>query len=60
MKKGEWRFSRKTKKSFRVRCLEKLFGIATPQRYEKGDPIVYHTVYNTDKTPYQTQVDENE
>ena len=42
-----------------VRCLEKLFGIARPQRSEKGNPIVYYTVYETDKTPYQTQVDKN-
>ena len=42
-----------------VRCLEKPVGIATPQCYEKGDPIVYHIVYETGKTPYQTQVDEN-
>ena len=59
MKKEEWEFSGKTKKSFMVRCLEKPVGIATPQCYEKGDPIVYHIVYETGKTPYQTQVDEN-
>ena len=40
-----------------VICLEITLGIATPQRYEKGDPIfhrVHHTVYETDKPPYQT------
>ena len=40
MKKEEWKFYGKTKKSFMVRCLQKPFGIATPQRYEKGGPIV--------------------
>ena len=59
-KKREWEFNGKTKKCFMVRCLEKPFGIATPQRYKKGNPTVYHTVYKTDKIYYQTQVDENE
>ena len=59
MKKRECEFNGKTKKCFMVRCLEKPFGIATPQRYEKGNPIVYHTVYKTDKIYYQTQMDEN-
>lgn len=57
IKKGEWEFNLKTKKSFMVICLEITLGIATPQRYEKGDPIfhrVHHTVYETDKPPYQT------
>ena len=27
--------------------------------YEKIDSIVHHTIYETNKTPYQTQVDEN-
>ena len=54
IKKGEWEFNLKRKKSFMVICLEITVGIATPQRYEKGDPIVHHTVYETDKTPYQT------
>ena len=40
MKKEEWKFNGKTKKSFMVRCLQKPFGIATLQRYEKGDPSV--------------------
>ena len=60
MKNGEWEFSFKMKMSFMVRCLEKPLGIATPKHYEKWDPIVYHTVYETDKTSYQTEVDENE
>ena len=30
------------------------------KRYQKADPIVHHTVYKTNKNPYQTQVDENE
>ena len=45
------------------KCLswwEKPLGIARPKHYEKRDPIVYHTVYETDKTSYQTEVDENE
>ena len=31
--------------------LRKTVGIATPQRYEKGNPTFYHTVYETDKPP---------
>ena len=34
-----------------MRCLEKPFGIATPQRYEKGYRTVCHTVYEAGKTP---------
>ena len=34
-----------------MRCLEKPFGIATSQRYEKGYRTVCHTVYEAGKTP---------
>ena len=44
---------------FHGEMLRKLFGIVKPQCYEKGDPIVFFSVYKTDKTPYQMQVDEN-
>ena len=52
MKKGEWDFNGKTKKPFIVKCLEKPFDTGRSWPYQKGNPIVCHIVYETDKTPY--------
>ena len=41
-----------------IRCLDKEFGIATTQCYKKRDSIAYQIMYETDKIPYQRQVNE--
>ena len=39
-----------------VRCLNKPFGISTPQTYESDEGIYYTEVYQTDVTPENKQI----